>query len=147
TQDGCTAERYDYGTCDDNTAVVFYKIINGGHTWPGSGLPFAGINTNQDFKATEVIWKFFEPSYEPVGVLSIANDFDFSLYPNPTSTSLVVDLPNNIDFQKAEFYSLTGQFIFATQNQTIDISKIDKGIYICKIYSSKGIATQKITKL
>lgn len=48
--------------CPANASVQLYSIINGGHVWPGSPLPFpeplVGVNTTS-IKATEVIWDFF----------------------------------------------------------------------------------------
>jgi len=49
--------------CKNGSDVVFYRIENGGHTWPGSSTvlttPWAG-ETNQDINASELIWDFFE---------------------------------------------------------------------------------------
>lgn len=51
-----------WSTCQGGSEVVFYVIENGGHTWPGSPVvvmaPWAG-ETNQDIKATELMWQFF----------------------------------------------------------------------------------------
>ncbi len=53
-------EKISYSNCNDNSNVIYYKIINGGHTWPGAGPPgYAAGNTNLDFSASEVIWEFF----------------------------------------------------------------------------------------
>jgi len=57
--DGCTVEKITYTTCSDNCSVVYYKVINGGHTWPGAS-PLAMGNTNQDFDASVEIWNFFK---------------------------------------------------------------------------------------
>lgn len=55
-----------YGTCKDNAEVIFFRINEGGHTWPGS--PRADIfeerpklgKVNKDINATNLIWNFFE---------------------------------------------------------------------------------------
>jgi len=54
-----------YGECQEKTEVVFYRIKNGGHTWPDS--PLAAFyekmsieKTNKDINATNLIWRFFE---------------------------------------------------------------------------------------
>ena len=57
--DLCTAEHYIYSDGENGSSVELYKIINGGHTWPGAAIPFVGNNTNQDFSASEKIWEFF----------------------------------------------------------------------------------------
>ncbi|MBN1375375.1 MAG: hypothetical protein JXA01_04400 [Dehalococcoidia bacterium] len=52
-----------YTGCQDNVEVVFYTVNGGGHTWPG-GLQYMPERmigkTSRDFKATEIIWEFFE---------------------------------------------------------------------------------------
>lgn len=59
TIDLCTAEHYLYENGNNDSSVELYKIINGGHTWPGAAIPLVGNNTNQDFNASEKIWEFF----------------------------------------------------------------------------------------
>jgi polyhydroxybutyrate depolymerase len=59
--DGCTVEKTTYTDCSDNCSVVYYKVINGGHTWPGAGPPgYAAGKTTQDFNASIEIWNFFK---------------------------------------------------------------------------------------
>jgi polyhydroxybutyrate depolymerase len=60
--DGTSVHRFTAAPCEDNTEVVFYKIDNGGHTWPGARqyLPTAIIGpTTRGFDASEVIAQFF----------------------------------------------------------------------------------------
>lgn len=54
------AEHYLYDNGLNGASVEFYKIINGGHTWPGALIPLTGNNTNQDINASEKIWEFFK---------------------------------------------------------------------------------------
>jgi polyhydroxybutyrate depolymerase len=59
--DGCTVEKISFTSCTDNSSVVYYRVINGGHTWPGAGPPgFSAGKTDQDFSAGEEIWAFFK---------------------------------------------------------------------------------------
>jgi polyhydroxybutyrate depolymerase len=61
-RDGTSVHRFDASPCADSTEVVFYKIDNGGHTWPGAKqyLPAAVIGaTTRAFDASEVIAHFF----------------------------------------------------------------------------------------
>ena len=57
TTDGCTAEHYVYSGGDAGSTVEFFKVIGGGHTWPGAAFTI-GV-TNQDFSASREIWRFF----------------------------------------------------------------------------------------
>jgi polyhydroxybutyrate depolymerase len=50
--------------CPDGTAVEFYIVIGGGHTWPSSefskGLENIVGPTTDDIDATQEIWRFFQ---------------------------------------------------------------------------------------
>ena len=59
--DSSTVSLIEYSNCDQGAEVVLYRVNDGGHTWPGGGHQPAGWGTmNEDFKASEVIWDFFE---------------------------------------------------------------------------------------
>ena len=60
--DGTVVHRFDSTACAASTEVVFYKIDNGGHTWPGGKqyLPKAVIGpTTRALHASEAIAQFF----------------------------------------------------------------------------------------
>ena len=54
-----------YGGCKDNAEAFFFRINEGGHTWPDSPIAEvyerAGLGkVNKDINATNLIWSFFE---------------------------------------------------------------------------------------
>ncbi len=57
--DNTTTTRYSYNNCDNNAPVIFHKIHEGGHNWPGRNFPLLG-NTAQDVIASEAMWEFFK---------------------------------------------------------------------------------------
>jgi len=65
--DGCTAEHQIWENGDNEATVEHYKIINGGHTWPGT--VFASAGTNQDINASAEIWRFFS-KYDINGLIN-----------------------------------------------------------------------------
>jgi len=67
--DLCNAEHYLYEGGMNDSSVELYKIINGGHTWPGALIPLNANNTNQDFNASEKIWEFFN-KYDINGLIN-----------------------------------------------------------------------------
>lgn len=86
--DGCTAEQYVYSGGINGTQVEFFKVTDGGHTWPGSAFN-SGV-TNQDFNASAEIWRFFS-QYDINGRI-IASDIaeedlasHVALQPNPAT--------------------------------------------------------------
>ena len=54
--DGCTAERSVWAGGRNGSVVEHFRIIGGGHTWPGSAFVI-GV-TNQDISASREAWRF-----------------------------------------------------------------------------------------
>lgn len=83
----------------------------------------AALLTNEDFTSTE-----------------------FKIYPNPVQSILHID--NALDLNKVEIYSITGKKVkFITNNLSeIDVNELESGIYFVKLFTNKGITTQKIIK-
>jgi polyhydroxybutyrate depolymerase len=59
--DGTTVVRRIHADCDQGSAVVYYAIEGGGHTWPGSTAPSGGLvgRTSRDVSASELAIEFF----------------------------------------------------------------------------------------
>lgn len=60
--DLCRVQRDIYKNGDNGTGVVLYKIVRGGHTWPGGNQYYPKIiigRTCLDIDANVVIWDFF----------------------------------------------------------------------------------------
>lgn len=60
--DNSTVEVYQYTNCACNADVKFFKVLGGGHTWPGVPLPYAHSfgETNMDMQASVELWNFFK---------------------------------------------------------------------------------------
>ncbi|MHC4556406.1 MAG: extracellular catalytic domain type 1 short-chain-length polyhydroxyalkanoate depolymerase [Planctomycetota bacterium] len=98
--DGCTVEKITYKDCNDKSYVVYYKVINGGHTWPGAGpAGYQAGNTNQDINANVEIWNFFK---------------NYKLFTPP-----VVDLNSDrkVDFKD---FSMSAQYWYQAQSPFSD---------------------------
>lgn len=65
------------------------------------------------------------------------------VYPNPTGHLLKVAIES---LDRAEIYNLTGKKILETNFNTIDVSDLDKGIYVLKIFSNGMIHTTRFVK-
>lgn len=63
--DNSTVTRFVYSDCDDNGIVDFYRINNGGHTWPGAFIIVDAGPTNKDIDATRLIGDFFAQYTHP----------------------------------------------------------------------------------
>lgn len=59
--DGCTVEKIIYTNCTDNSNIIYYKVINGGHSWPGAAIdPDWARPRNMDIITNVEIWNFFK---------------------------------------------------------------------------------------
>ena len=64
TDDGTVVKRESYTQCTSGNPLVFYRVIGGGHTWPGSPADFSAPlgARSRDISATQEIAAFFEAS-------------------------------------------------------------------------------------
>ena len=87
-------------------------------------------------------------AYEGSGTSDIENisSKEFSIYPNPTVNYLFINRLN--DYKNLAIYDMTGQLINYSEanNNQIDVSNFQNGIYILKIETEKGILTNKFVK-
>lgn len=137
--DGCTVEHQLYPNGNLGAEVEHYKIINGGHTWPGSAFSI-GV-TNQDMDASKEIWRFFS-KYDINGLIDPTSSREpqkenpFRVYPNPARTEITIEI--GLDQTKPFVIStLQGQSILtgliSADKQTILVADIAPGMYLLMI--------------
>lgn len=134
--DNCTAQRIEYTDCSENLEYVFYKIINGSHTWPGSAINFEGLNTNRDFLASEVIWEFFDRFEIPTSVSTIeanTKELNINIMPNPVHDILFLESQETVS--KVEIFNLNGRKLhsFVGNKKSLDVSNLSTGVYLLKV--------------
>ena len=94
TADGCTAERSVWTDGRNGSVVEHYRIIGGGHTWPGSAFT-TGV-TNRDISASREVWRFLRPYRLKQFALAsptAAQAAGIVIFPNPTAATVTVRLP------------------------------------------------------
>ena len=137
--DGSTVEHIVYPSGDNGVKTEHFKIIGGGHTWPGSA--FGGSGTNYDINASVEIWKFFL-QYDinglilPTSVNNKNENSNITISPNPASNYIKVngDFENNLEYKifSPKGDKLKNGSINKYENQ-IDISGLKPDIYFIKI--------------
>lgn len=153
--DGCTAELHFYGNGSNGVTVEHFKIINGGHTWPGSAFASGSGNTNQDINASAEIWKFFS-KYDINGLINPLNtsrfnpvDFEISVYPNPAHQIVYVET-KNAAIDKFVIYDYQGKpqiskhVSSGEKHIQIDTGQLPEGLYILMVYGNQGQELQNI---
>lgn len=149
TTDGCTAEHYRYSGGNLGSTVELYKIIGGGHTWPG--FPFGGVGTNMDINASKEIWRFFS-KYNLSTLTSLSENESFSkslmLYPNPAKTILNFKTENKSNLSII-ITDVLGKVVLSeiTIINSVSIASLTNGIYLVSVKSESGeVAKLKFIK-
>lgn len=83
--------------------------------------------------------------------LAVAGNFDLaemvSVYPNPTSDFVQLNLPSDIEVNSVQLFDLLGKKIdVALNNNQIDLSSYADGVYMLNIETNQGKLTKKIIK-
>ena len=156
--DGSQVELYKYDGGTNGTSVHHFKVINGGHSWPGR-------YGNMDIIATSEIWKFVskfnieglisnESTYLEEEIKS-GNSYGIKLeqnYPNPFNPS------TNIDFYLPEMaqvsltvYNHIGQkiinavdrkFLKGNQSVMLNLNDFSSGLYLYKLATPEHSITK-----
>lgn len=134
--DNSTAEHYVYSGGTNGNTVEHFKVIGGGHTWPGGTVNTGSGNTCRDFNASEEVWRFFS-QYELNTSTNISQEqklTGLSLWPNPSLNELNISYTGLIN--EVSIINMQGQTVFTKQGkniQNIDITRLQQGNYIIRI--------------
>jgi len=152
TTDGCTAERQLYTGGDHGSTVEHYKIIGGAHTWPGAAFNI-GV-TNQDFSASQEIWRFF--SQYRLDQLSATNapesaSADWVAFPNPAQDYVVLQSKDQRPVHGIQVFDALGrlqQTLHQSRGYEIEIQTAawSPGMYLVVIEKAGSTARLKVMK-
>ena len=145
--DSCTAEHIKFEGGDSAVTVEHFKINKGLHTWPGAA--WSGIGTNNDFNASNEIWKFFSkydlsqfgiipvmPSPPVIkSIIEVKNVNRLVVSPNPVTNQLVIegDIKNKNYIISNSFGQTVQKGRLSTESEAIDISAYKTGVYFIKV--------------
>ena len=136
TSDGSTVERYAYLNGDSCSQVEHYKVLGGGHDWPGAW-------GNMDISASKVVWNFVS-QYDINGRIQCSPatsiyaqakpSLDYRIFVRNASLQVSHDFTQVLDF---EIYALDGRLLKSGQVnsavQEIDLGDLSKGLYFFRM--------------
>jgi polyhydroxybutyrate depolymerase len=153
TGDNCTAEKQVFLDGDNGTTVEHFKIIGGGHTWPGSFFTI-GV-TNGDINASVQIWRFFR-RYTLTQLTTAASEvskeaFEALIYPNPADQFLEIKFTNNVTQRNIQVFDALGKSVFSESKNNDLVAKINlntwkSGIYFVRIQEGNRVDSQRFIK-
>lgn len=151
-----TAERMIFSV-DNVVHYIYNPTVKNASTWP--------FDAEQYFLLNIAIEPTISPSFSQSSMevdyirvyqesaLSNSEEIklnDIKVYPNPVADNLIIETNNNLLGINAKIYSILGQEINSVflneQQNSIDVSHFQNGIYIVKIETVDGIKTFKIIK-
>ena len=146
TTDNSTAENYLYENGINGSTVELFKIIGGGHSWPGA--PVTIDVTNQDINASVEIWRFFRKYKlniltEIIDVDSIKNYFE--IYPNPSTGKIIINFATP-KTRNIFLRDLSGKLISVVKSgeSKLMLTIPLKGIYFLSVSENSGHYSKKI---
>ena len=132
----------DSSPCDDGTGGSGNSLYNG---YTGD----VGVN-HEYLLMNATIWLATHKAKSSTGINSVESS-DLKLYPNPvTAGKLTIDFGGSEIVSQFQLLDLTGKIIRNIQNgsaqlQTINLSELHSGVYLCRVSTGKSTETKMIT--
>ncbi len=133
TTDFSTVEKYTYTDCTSNIENIHFKVLGGGHDWPGAW-------GNMDINASKEIWDFFA-QYDISGLITSTTSLHesistpISILPNPTTS--FVRIENIQSDMEATIYSLDGTLIrkqnIQQEDPMLSLLGLTPNMYVLKV--------------
>lgn len=142
---------------DGNIHYVYQPEVQNADTWPFDAdqyilLNFA-IQPSIDPTFTEDAMEIdYVRVYQetPLSVIENTSQKKIEVYPNPAENKVNLRVNDVLIGSKAEIFNILGQKMFecliSHNEQNIDISQFNQGIYLLKLENDTGFITKKIVK-
>jgi polyhydroxybutyrate depolymerase len=144
--DNSTATRFVYSGGNGGSSVELFRVYNGSHSWPGAP-PFIA-NTNQDFKASFEIWRFFRQyslqQFLPASVNEYLSSSSPSLYPNPFFSQIHIrDVSPEAEISLTD---LNGRFLKPLAVGSNSIEELEPGLYFVRIVDKERCSVFRLVR-
>jgi polyhydroxybutyrate depolymerase len=160
TNDNSTVERSVWSGGRNGSVVTHYRIIGGGHTWPGTAFPQGGSGTtNMDINASVEAWRFLR-RYRLNNLVALASRTaldpapGFTLSPNPAGPDgqVLVQAGRTIHPAQVTLLDALGRRIPARTTAAanggvqLDLSTQASGVYLLQVELDGRRYQQKLVR-
>lgn len=123
-----------------------WQAIGGLPEEPTGGYRFFILN---NYLFVPTYSRLFRMELSPItNANSFTNNLEITIFPNPANDKLNITLPNHIKTAQITINDMQGRCIntyWVTNGEhSIDVSKLNPGIYLVQIKSEQGMSTKKI---
>lgn len=126
-----------FASAPGGNAVLFDEGNFGGLPW--TDLPSLGLTF--DSLAMKI-----EGTLNPLSVDEFALN-TLTIFPIPAKDMITIDVPGSVGDFKTEIYSILGQLVAKSSNKKqINVSNLNSGVYLIRIYTDNGSITKRFTK-
>jgi len=138
----------DSGT---NTGETFFPGINASGENDDSYLKSTACMIDVPTTATAIGFADNQYVMNVVGNLLSVEEFSLensiSIYPNPTADVINLEVSNAITIKSMELYNIVGKQVIKTNNASaLDLSNIEAGVYMLRIFTDSGSITKKVIR-
>ena len=149
----------DTNVCVSSSAVSLIALPLGG-TWTGAGIvgttfspSVAGAGTHiitytyTDINACANTAEITMVVDLCTGINAVSNTASFTVYPNPTNSSLTIN--TSVNYSSIQIVNMLGQFVFTKEKSiSLNVSSLPSGIYFIQLVDTKGsvIGKEKFVK-
>lgn len=147
TEDNSTVTRFLYEECSEGGQVDFYRINNGGHTWPGALIILDETSagpTNKDINATALISEFFKSfthpnPRQPEVITSSDPLITERVFPNAFQDYINLKLtgPASVKLLRADGQTIQNWNAPSGMSR-VDASYLPNGVYLMQIQTLDG---------
>jgi polyhydroxybutyrate depolymerase len=148
--DGSTAERSVWTGGRNGSIVEHYRIIGGGHTWPGTAFP-NGV-TNRDINASREVWRFLRPfrlSRLSLSSTASRSEASFTVQPNPATDAVIIRAAGKLSANSLVVHDALGRSVAvrAQPNQDgslrVATGTWRNGVYLLRLQLANGQTLQQ----
>ena len=144
----------DTNVCVSSSAVSLIALPLGG-TWTGAGIlgstfspSIAGAGTHiitytyTDINACASTAEITMVVDLCTGINAVSNTASFTVYPNPTNSSLTIN--TSVNYTSIQIVNTLGQVVFTKEKSTVlNVSSLPSGIYFIQLVDNKGSVIDK----